>query len=129
MAKAHAYKKSILVHRAVYEKQEVLMQPAQYRTTSVKVKDAAYVMREYVRLTLNWEEAETLRAVLARVGGSPEHSRRGYARGITEALAKAGVEYKIGDGFDIIINGSLIFREQHGLDIEGPSRDEDEEEG
>jgi hypothetical protein len=48
-----------------------------------------------VTLELSKEEAETLLAILGRVGGSPYHSRRQYAGAIYDALLTlSGLKYE-----------------------------------
>ena len=42
-------------------------------------------------LDLTGPEAETLRAILERIGGNPDHSRRQYADSIRVALDSVGV--------------------------------------
>lgn len=46
-----------------------------------------------VQLTLTQEEAETLRTICQRIGGSPEFTRRKHADSIKEALIDIGVDY------------------------------------
>ena len=101
MTEAHKYTKRTLVRAAKYEKREVLVTPAKYRMRSVKVEDAAFVRRVNVRLTMNMAEAEALRAVLMRIGGDPETTRRGLTAAVNDALNKAGVKWELGDSDDL----------------------------
>ena len=53
---------------------------------------ARKVQTDYkVELLLNQQEAETLRAILNQVGGSPEKSRRKHADSMIAALVEIGV--------------------------------------
>jgi hypothetical protein len=54
-------------------------------------KNRRTVVQENVNLTLSLEEAETLMAVGARIGGDSESSPRKHYVAVTEALRKAGV--------------------------------------
>lgn len=63
-------------------------------------------------LKLTVEEAETLVAVLARVGGSSAESPRGHAGDIIEALQAAGVRDYWVDGHPSgLASGSIQFRD------------------
>jgi hypothetical protein len=46
-----------------------------------------------VTLTLNQNEAETLRRLLSKIGGDPKTTRRRFTNSIASALQKAGVNY------------------------------------
>lgn len=56
------------------------------------------IVRTYT-LTLSQAEADTLLTILQKVGGSPDHSRRKYARQVLEALESwnLGVQYDMSD--------------------------------
>lgn len=67
-------------------------------------------------LELTLDEATMLADVLARVGGSPNASRRGLADNVTAALHEAGVfpVHKLGNYDSIVpedLAGGLTFRE------------------
>lgn len=47
-----------------------------------------------VTLTLDKDEAQFLADVLAKVGGSPEYSRRRHQQPISDALASAGIKHQ-----------------------------------
>lgn len=55
--------------------------------TAIKVRQEDYELE----LTLNRREAEALRALLNRVGGHPDTTRRGLVSGVASALQGAGV--------------------------------------
>ena len=83
-------------------------------------KPAMYEFQPYVRLTMSMDEAKALRAVLNRIGGNPEKSRRGLTEAISRALAEAGVKYQLGDGADLhgynCSYGSMFFKDIHPSD-------------
>ncbi|MFF9525393.1 hypothetical protein ACF1DV_25940 [Streptomyces achromogenes] len=61
-------------------------------------------------LKLTVDEAETLVAVLARVGGSPHESPRGNAEAVMKALSGAGVRnYWVEDHPSDLASGSIQF--------------------
>ena len=80
---------------------------------------ATALSTDSVVLALSQSEATTLRMILAYVGGSPEHSRRGDADSITRALSDAGIHwFPTHDGFDgpfesnpLAFGPSLMFRD------------------
>lgn len=61
---------------------------------------------ESVMMTLTSEEANTLRDILANIGGCPDSSRRKYAEAIAEALDGAGIT---GTQRRDLRNGSSIY--------------------
>ncbi|MGI5196952.1 hypothetical protein ACQEVY_25535 [Streptomyces sp. CA-288835] len=65
-----------------------------------------------ITLTVSIEEAETLMAVGAKIGGDPEHSPRKHYAAVTEALRDAGVrDYMVGGEhpFKYLGSGALFF--------------------
>lgn len=60
-------------------------------------------------LTLTEDEAKTLRDLLASVGGSSTHTRRGYAQQISNALYEAGIEAKKIDELGWDTHGHIEF--------------------
>lgn len=67
-----------------------------------------YVEETTITLTLDAVEAETVLAVLAKVGGDPELSTRQHSNAVLEALEGAGLRYY---GRPIVnsLSGHLIF--------------------
>ena len=65
-----------------------------------------------VVLTLSKEEAETLLAILGRVGGSPVTSRRKYAQSIFYALGDLSLNYNSAGEPDLRAVGSLWFADR-----------------
>lgn len=64
-------------------------------------------------LTLTGDEAEMLRAVLAKVAGSPEWSRRGLADEVRESLKRSMAGYV--HSYDLSdIEGGIIFKGADG---------------
>jgi hypothetical protein len=61
-----------------------------------------------VTLTLNQNEAETLRRLLSKIGGDLQKSRRRFTNSIASALHMAGVDY-VDVRFDPQFSGSLWF--------------------
>ena len=61
-----------------------------------------------VTLTLNQNEAETLRRLLSKVGGDPLTTRRRFISSIASALQTAGVKY-VDAQFDPDFSGTLWF--------------------
>ena len=59
--------------------------------TTKAVEKVVVDHEEIVRLELSRDEAETLRIIFGRIGGSPQ-GRRGHVTAMTEALEDAGVE-------------------------------------
>ncbi|MER6086554.1 hypothetical protein [Streptomyces bluensis] len=49
------------------------------------------IVEHKINLTLSIEEAETLMAVGAKIGGDPQHSPRKHYAAVVHALTKAGV--------------------------------------
>ena len=62
-----------------------------------------------VTLELSKEEAETLLAILGRVGGSPVFSRRKHTAAIHNTLFGLHLDYDIRGASDLSQNGSLYF--------------------
>lgn len=61
-----------------------------------------------VTLELTMDEAQTLRDVLAKVGGSPRVSRRRHIAALSKAMEDAGIYY--GDLQDM--TGSVYFEDE-----------------
>lgn len=61
-----------------------------------------------VTLELTMDEAQTLRDVLAKVGGAPRESRRRYITAVSRAMEDAGIYY--GDLKDM--TGSVYFADE-----------------
>lgn len=91
MAKASKFTRRTIMRDAVFED----------RTVRVKVSGVEYGKEEMVRLVLSVEEAEALRAVLMRIGGDGETTRRGLTSAVNTALHEAGVKWELGDGDDL----------------------------
>ena len=62
-----------------------------------------------VTLVLTVEEARTLAVLVAKVGGSPDHSPRGHASAISDALCGAGVTYTGSTAEYTLASGSISF--------------------
>ena len=65
-----------------------------------------------VVLTLSKDEAETLLAILGRVGGSPVNSRRKYAQSIFYALGDLSLDENPSGTPDLVSHGSLHFADR-----------------
>ena len=64
---------------------------AQAVQSTVKVPKTVEVDEQAIVLTLSPDEAETLRVILANVGGDPLLSRRKHSNAVDGALASAGI--------------------------------------
>jgi hypothetical protein len=74
-------------------------------------KSTKVVREDEFTLKLTTDEAETLTAILAKVGGDSKRTPRGHAETIAKALALAGVRNFTADGEHPFkyLNGSLMF--------------------
>lgn len=70
------------------------MAKAQKTTRKVPVVTTTYTEETMVELMMTYDEAQTLRDVLGKVGGRPQDTRRLHADSISVALTDAGVKRK-----------------------------------
>lgn len=71
---------------------------------------AEIITKTTVTLEMTGEEASAVVAVLRKVGGYPEDTRRGYTANVLDALHNAGIESAAGD-----LVGGLRFAPVEGL--------------
>lgn len=81
--------------------------------------ETVVVVPETVTLTLTMNEAQTIADIFAKVGGSPDGSRRGYVEAVSDALLDAGVRWGEDDGYGFgtrvlpnDISGNINFRHE-----------------
>jgi hypothetical protein len=68
-----------------------------------------------VALTLSTDEAEALLAVLGKVGGSPQNSRRKYIQAIYETLLTLNLNYRETGAPDMVATDHVTFTDILGI--------------
>jgi hypothetical protein len=72
------------------------------------------IREKTVNLTLSTDEAETLMAILAKVGGHRERSPRKHVEAVTVALSKAGLRpyHSASHPYSLLtVDSSMFFKE------------------